>query len=785
MFKNYFKIAWRNIAKHRTFSVINIGGLAIGIAAVLLIALYIQTELSYDNFHVNGKNIYRIGFSNGDEGTATEFTAPFSVDAQKQFPEIKSYCRVSTDHDSWFLYGNKSIKTSTLKYVDETFFNLFSFKLLSGNGSDALKNPYSIVLSKNIAKKIFGKENAVGKMLTVNGSKNYMVTGIAEDAPNNSTIQYDAVASISTLYHDEAYHMDWNGGWQYQHFILLQSNTNTANVEVKFKKFLWDNYNEKFVGANAKQWLQASLQPLAKNHLWYSDDSANTRTNIYVFSIVALLVLIISCINYINLSIAGAASRFKEIGVRKVLGAVKKQLVKQFMSETFLITLLGLILAIAISMLLFPLYQNLLSKTISLQSSQIISIIVVGIILVGLISIIAGGYLSFYLSSLKPANIFKMQIPNGGKQKLSNALIVVQFAVSAALISAVFIVQIQLRYIKNKSLGFDKEHIIVLTLTGDEMQKKDSLLKQQMASLSSMASISAMSEVPYNNITENGFLPEGRKNHVTIHQLDADNDLLKTMNISLKEGQYFSSANPSENDGYVINQELAEELGWQQPIGKTINRDGNHKVIGVVQNFHFASMHDKIAPLIITNKPYRNLYNYLVIKYNGDNPSPLIAQLNNVWKTNVSAAPFDYWFLDTAFDTLYKSEQRFQQLFFYFSLLSIILSLAGVFGMVLLTIQQKTKEIGIRKVLGAGITDIIELVAKKYVYLIIIAFVIAVPITWIYIHQWLQGFAYRINMHWWMFLLPALVILFFAIMIISIQTYKASIANPVKSLRTE
>jgi ABC-type antimicrobial peptide transport system, permease component len=785
MFKNYFKIAWRVINRHKAFSIINIGGLAIGMAAVLLITLYIQTELSYDNFHKNGNDIYRVGFSSKDEKVATEFTAPFSVDAQKQFPEIKSYCRVSESHDSWFLYQNKSIKTSTLKYTDETFFSLFSFRLIAGNTADALKNPYSIVLSKNIAGKIFGNENAVGKMITVNGNKNYLVTGIAENAPENSTIQYDAIASISTLYHDTTYFMGWNGGWQYQHFLLLQPNTDMAGLQGKFKNFMWANFNEKIIGTHTAQWLQASLQPLTKIHLWYDDGSANTRTNIYVFGIVAVLVLVISCINYINLSIAGASSRFKEIGVRKVLGAVKKQLVKQFLSETLLITLFGLILAMAISMLVFPLYQDVLGKGIALSPSQIIFINIVGIILVGLISLIAGGYLSFYLSSLKPATIFKMQMPKSGKQKLSNSLIIVQFAVSVALISAVFIVQMQLQYIKNKSLGFDKEHTLVLTLTGDEVQKKALLLKQQVAGLAGVTSVSAMSEVPYNNITQNGFLPEDRKDWVTVHELDADENLLKTMNIALKAGKYFSSENQSENGGYVINQALADELGWQQPIGKTITRNGVHKIIGVVQNFHFASLHDKIAPLIVTNNPDFGFYNFLVIKYNGNNPSPLIALLNNVWKNNASAAPFDYWFLDAAFNALYKSEQKFQQLFFYFSVLSIILSLAGVFGLVLLTIQQKTKEIGIRKILGAGMVDIVELVAGKYVYLIVIAFIVAALLTWVYVNQWLQGFAYRIHTQWWMFLLPALVVLFFALMVISIQTYKAGLANPVKSLRTE
>jgi len=787
MVYNYLKIAWRNIAKHKIFSLINIGGLAIGIAAVIMIFLYIQTELSYDNFHEHQSNIYRVGFSAAGEQSgqaSAAFTAPFSIDAQKLFPEIASSCRVSENHESWFSYGDKRIKTATLKYADASLFQFFSFTLLSGNVMGALKDPYTIVLSKNIAEKLFGNTDAVGKMITVDGSKNYMVTAVSENVPDHSTIQFEAVASITTLYQDNAYHMDWNGGWQYQHYLLLQPHTQIAGLEAKFKNFMWHNFNEKFAGTNSKQWLVASLQPLAKIHLWYSDDAVNTRTNIYVFSLIALLVLLISCINYINLSIAGASSRFKEIGVRKVLGAFQKQLIKQFMSETGLVTLLALLLAGIITVALFPIYQNILGRAITLDASQLTVICIFGCLLLVLINLVAGGYLSFYLSALKPVNIFKMQLPASGKQRLSNILIVLQFAISVALIAAVFMVQLQMRYVKSRPSGFDKEHIIVLTLTGKEVQQKSELLKQQIEKLAGVTSVSAMSEVPYNDITRNGFLPEGRKDYLTIHQLDADPDLLRTLNIGLKSGQYFSSDHPSGKEGYIINQALADELGWQDPIGKSISRDGVHKVIGVVQDFHFASLHDKIGPLIITNKPYMDLYGFLVVKYGNTDPVPLMEQLHAIWKDNVSA-PFDYWFLDTAFNTLYQSEQRFQQLFLYFSLLSVILSLAGVFGMVLLTIQQKTKEIGIRKVLGAGVTDILALTAKKYVYLILVAFAIAVPAAWMYINNWLQSFAYRITVQWWMFVLPALVVLVFAFLVMAIQTMQALMANPVKSLRRE
>jgi len=788
MIKNYFITAWRNLWKHKVVSVINIAGLAIGIAAVLLINVYIQSETSYDHFHKNIDSIYRVGFFTSLQdklkGTSPDFTAPFSVDARDQFPEIQSFCRISRSHEVWILYGDKSIKTTDLKFTDESFFNLFTFNLLSGNPLTALQNPNSIVLSKKLARKIFGNIEPVGKTILVDGKINYLVTGVSDNPPFNSTIQYEAMASISTLYHDVNYFMGWNGGWQYTHYLRLKDNDAAVNLEEKFKDFLWVNFNQKFSGS-ASEKLNACLQPMSKIHLYHDYNSDNTRINIYVFSIIALLILIISCINYINLSFAHASSRFKEVAVRKVLGAIRMQLIKQFMGETFLISFLALLLAFCLAILLFPVYQSISGRDMIISTREFAFIGFFVLMLMIFISLAAGGYLTFYLSSLSSVNTFKMKLPKPARVKLGNVLIVVQFAIATALVSAVFVVQLQLHYVKNKPLGFDKENIIVLSLTGNEVREKAWLLKQQIIGLSEVTSVSAMSEVPYDDIAQNGFLPEGRKDYLTIHQLDADEDLLRTMNINLVSGNYFSVQNKSEADGYLINQALADKLGWKDPLGKSISRNGVHQVIGVVGNFHFASMHDQISPLIITNKPWLDQYEFLVIKYNTANPSLLVRKLDDLWKKNVSAAPFDYWFLDSAFDSLYRSEEKYQLLFFCFSILSIVLSLAGVFGLVLLNIQYKTKEMGLRKVLGAGLADIIWLTVKKFLNLIVLASFIAFPAAWYYSETWLQNFAYRIQLQWWMFAVPGMVVLLIAFVVISLQTLKTALASPVKSLRTE
>jgi len=787
MIRNYLITAWRNIWKYKAVSFINIGGLAIGIAAVILIAVYIQSEASYDHFHKNLNSIYRVGFSSGISDdpaiVSSQFTAPFSEDAQKQFPEIQNHCRVSGSHEAWVLSGEKSIKTSDLKYTDGSFFKMFSFTMSSGNPQTALQNPYSLVLSKSLAAKLFGRTEAVGKTVLIDGRTNYLVTGVTDDAPGNSTIKYEALASISTLYHDSTYYMDWNGGWQYSHYLQLSKDASASGLEKKFKDFLWTNFNQKF--STPSQSLVAHLQPMSKIHLYYDDSASNTRTNIYVFSIIALLILIISCINYINLSVARASSRFKEVGVRKVLGALRMQLIKQFMGETFLISLISLLLAVFIALALFPVYQDISGSAMHIEVKELVFIGSLVLALMLIISLSAGGYLSIYLSSLNTVNTFRMKLPKSGKQILGNVLIVLQFVISTALITTVLIVQFQMQFIKNKPLGFDKDHIVVVSLTGSSAQLKAVTLKQQIADLSYVSGVSAMSEVPHDNITQNGFLPEGRKDFLTFHQLDADENLLKTLNIQLLAGSYFSDQHKADADEYIINQALADKLGWKEPLGKTINRDGAHKVIGVVQNFHFASMHEQISPLIITNKPWLNQYSYLVIKYKADNPTLLVSRLQEIWKQNIDSAPFDYWFLDNAFDTLYKSEQRFQLLFFCFSVFSIVLSLAGVFGLVLLNIQYKTKEIGIRKVLGASVADIIRLSARKFLLLIVLASAIAFPAAWYYSGTWLQDFAYRITMQWWMFALSGIVVLFLAFLVISLQTLNAAKAKPVDSLRTE
>jgi len=787
MLKNYLKTAWRNFLKNRILSLINLGGLSIGIAAVLLIGMYIYSETGYDDFQQNKSSLYRVGFhfwQNGKLlGNGAEFTPPFGPDAKNEFPEITSFTRISSERVAYITYNDKTFKIDNIHHADSNFFQLFSYKLLQGNASTVLKEPHSIVLTNETAKKLFGKEEALGKVVHLDNQSDYIVTGITSESPSNTHLSYNALLSFSTLYAEPGNFMDWNGGEQYITYLQLKDGVNRESFEKKLPSFMWKHINGEYAKRDLR--IDASLQPIQDIHLYYNDNSNTLRTNIYVFSIIALLILIISCVNYVNLTTAQATSRFKEVGVRKVLGAARTQLIKQFLIETLLATTISFIIAIVLVILLSPVYQQMLGRNLPSLSLRTAPMLLLLFIIIMIVAAIAGSYIAFYLSSFNVTRILKALLPQSGQSIFRKGLIVAQFVISIALMSCTLLVTLQLKYSKNINPGYDRDHILVLPLIGEKTMEAYPMLQQKLSQMSGVQQVSALSEIPYDGISNNGFVPEGDTKAIIIHQLDADENFLKTFNINLAAGNYFSKDRPTLTDGYIINETLAKTLGWQNPLGKTISRNGDHKVVGVIKDFHFASLHDKIEPLIITNKPWENHYSYLAIKYQTGNTSAFIDYIKKIWRNTLSDAPFDYWFLDDAFNNIYKSEERFQRIFLYFSALSIMLSLAGVFGLVALTLKQRTKEFGIRKVLGAGIVDIIKLTVKDFIWPIILAALIATPLAWYYMSEWLQNFAYRISIGWWMFAICGFMVLLITISTISFQAIKAAIANPVKSLRTE
>jgi len=787
MFANYLKLAWRNAVKNKLLSFINIGSLSVGIAAVLMIGLYIYSETSYDRFQQNKSSVYRVGFKFWQSGKllgeGAEFTPPFAADAQRELAGIKTFTRVSSPRTAIISYYDKSIKLDNIRYVDSSFFTVFSYKLLEGRQQSVLTSPHSIVLTTETANKLFGDENPVGKLVTLDAQNSYTVTGVAQDAPANSHLSYSALASFSTLYAEPGNYMDWNGGEQYSAYLQLGNGINAANIEKGFPAFLWKHINQQYATRAIK--IDATLQPLQDIHLHYSDNSTTLRNNIYVFGIVALLILVISCVNYVNLTTAQATGRFKEVGVRKVLGALRGQLVKQFLIETLLLTSVAFCVAIILVVVLQPVLSQVAGKQLSpFLLSTLPALLILFLIVMGL-GAIAGSYVSFYLASFDISRIFRAAFPKSTQSRFKKGLIVAQFAITIGLVACTVAVALQLKYSKHINMGFDKQQVLVLPLTGETAQKNYAVLQQKLLQFNAVKHVSAVSEIPYNGITNNGFVPEGDTKALILHQLDADESLLETFKIKMVAGNYFSKADPALANGYLINEALAKLLGWQNPIGKTISRDGKHTIIGVISDFHFASLHDKIEPLIITNKPADGRYGYLAVKYSTEDVPALIRSVQQTWKTTFNTIPFDYWFLDDAFNTVYISEQHFQKLFMCFAGLSMVLSLSGVFGLVALTIKQRVKEFGVRKVLGAGVADIIFITVKEFAALVILGAAIITPAAWLYVHGWLQNFAYHISVNAWLFIASGLAVFIVTVSVISFQAVKAAAVNPVKSLRSE
>jgi putative ABC transport system permease protein len=788
MLKGHLKTAFRSLARNRIQSGVNIFGLAIGFTAVILILLFIYGEFSYDRFHENKDALYRVSikrFREGKlDGDGPQFTPPLGPAMLKDFPEIKNFARISSERVGWLSSpGKEPLKTEQMHHADPSLLEIFSFPLVQGDAKTALAQPYSIVLTEQTAKKIFDKENAVGKIIRIDNKDDYTVTAVAKDPPLNSTIRFNALISFATLYNNPNLFLGWDGGNQYTTFVLLQKNATAEAVNAKLPALLWKPINEKYTKAGAR--LEAYLQPLGKLHLYHEENSASLRSNISIFSIVAIFILLIACVNFVNLTTARASKRAKEVGVRKVLGAGRKKLIGQFLTESLLLTLIAFIVSIVLLVVAAPLYEQVFGKPLDLGGMTNITMISAATLLFFLVGLVIGIYPAFHVSRFDTIRTLKGMLTKEGKPYLRNALVIIQFTISIALIASTLVIFQQQQYIRNKKLGFTKDNIVVLPLTGQEAQAKVELLKQQLKGLPAIASVSASSDVPHRGFTTNGYKPEGVQNYMQVHVVDADEDFLNTYNIPLVDGSNFSKERPLDKSGFLINETLAKTLGWKNPVGKKIERNGVHEVIGVVKDFYFASLHDKIEPLIITNTPWADKFDYLAIHYNSDHTPQLLNDIKQQWKKIVPATPFDYWFLNDSFNELYKSEQQFQHGFLYSSILAIVLAMLGIFGLVSFSVERRTKEIGIRKVLGASSISVAGLLSKDFLVLVLLANILAWPLAWHFMHRWLEDFANRIELSWWIFLVAALLAVFIALLTVGLQALKAALANPVKNLKTE
>ena len=798
MFKNYLKTAWRNLRKNKLYSIINIFGLTVGLAACLLIGVYINNELSYDKFNTNADRIVRATMEYKQAETVNEVaTTGTKVGPQfkRTFPAIEEYVRTYIG-SSIIKNGEKIFDEPRVLYADDPFFKVFSFKLIEGNAATALDAPGKIVLTSSMAKKYFGKENPVDKTLSVNG-KDMIVSAVCDDAPQNSQLKFDFVTQFLNLNNVKEENW-WTANWVT--YFLLRDKNSLSQLQQQVNKYMQTPEVREGARLEGSNYLAIHLQPLTSVHLHSSlagFEPNGSMTYVYMFFMIALLILIIACANYTNLATAQSASRSGEIGMRKVMGASKKQVFIQFIGESAVITFIAAVLAFLLSMFLIPYFNNITGTQfgldVLLQPVPILSLIVFCI----LVSFFAGLYPALVLSGTQIIGVLKKGFTfTGGNNLLRKGLIVTQFAVSIFLIIYTVIILQQMNFMQTKKLGYDKEHVLVLPI-GGKMKKDFQNIKEAIEKVPAVEAVTASYETPEFVKWGDGITAKDEKGvqSVSLKAMPVDLDFTSTLKIQLMAGRDFQQSDfaimDTSNDysnyrqPFIINETLAKKLGWtpEQAIGKIIEKGSPGPVVGVVKDFNFSSLHDPIGPLVMFLS--RDFANVFMVRIAGNNTKTILRGLEDVWKQRAPERPFNFHFLDDDYNKLYQAEQRTSVLFSVASGLAILLACLGLFGLAAFTTVQRTKEIGIRRVLGATVSGITMLVSSNFLKLIGIAIIIAAPLSWWAANKWLQDFAFRIPVQLYVFFIVAMATLLIALCTVSFHSIKAALANPVKSLRTE
>lgn len=795
MIKNYFKISLRNFGRNKLYSFINITGLSVGIMCCVLIFGYVQYETSFDRFNKNADRIYRLTevLHLPKEDNARAVTSPPMATAiQFNFPEVEKAVRINYSVRI-LSYRETKLYDTKIMYADSTLFDVFTFPMVEGNAAKALVNPYSVVLTESAEKKYFGSEPAFGKVMQLSDTINLTVTGIIKDVPSNSHFTFDCILSHVTI-NEMNHHQpedNWfnNGSYTY---LLLSKDANPAQLEGKISDFIGKEMVEEKKATGL--WYNLKLQPLTDIHLRSKlnseVDSQGDITYVYIFSIAAILILLIACCNFINLSTAKSIGRAKEIGLRKVIGARRLQLTFQFLSESFLLVVVAALLSIGLLQLLLPWFNSFTSQSLRfLHWNNHPLLFLYGGIIVG-VSLLAGIYPAFLMSSFSPVKVLKGNIKHGWEDIfLRKGLVVFQFTAAIILIIATTLVFQQLQFIQNKKLGLNKEQVVEIELSGIDGAKTETLLSELKKNPAVVNG--SLTDFSFKNgISRIAMLPEGAlENEVRSENvISVDENFLKTFQVELVAGRDFSKAFSTDpQESFIVNETAVRDFGWGSPadaIGKNINWNGEKKgkVIGVVKDFNYSSLHDQIKPLIIQILP--GWYGYVALRIQPGNLQQTLSDLESKWKIN-SSSSFSYSFLDEDFAHLYKAEQNLQRTLGLFTLLSIFIACLGLFGLAAAMVKQRFREVGIRKVLGASIMSVVSLLSKDFLKLVMVAIFIAIPVTWIAVSKWLENFAYRVNVNWWVFGIAAITALLIAFITVSIQAMKAAIVNPVKSLRTE
>ena len=799
MIRNYFKTAFRNLRKNKLYSAINIFGLTIGITACLLIGLYISQELSYDAFNSNSSRIVRTTMEYGKAGTINSTaTTGTKVGPQfkRLFPEIKEYVRTFISHNV-VTGNNKMFDEPRILYADEAFFKLFSFHLIEGEPATVLDAPDKIVITQSMAKKYFGNQETLNKTLT-SGGKDLRISGICEDIPQNSQLKFDFVTNFMNLGNGVKDETWWTANWIT--YFLLDDKKSIAILQEQVNNYMSSPAVKKDAGLEGNSYLTYHFEPLARVHLFSSlagfEPNGSIRY-VYMFAIIALLILIIACANYTNLATAQSTGRSGEIGMRKVMGASPAQVFMQFIGESSVITFVSAALAFIFGILLIPYFNNItgfrFTSAMLMKPVPIIFLLLFSI----LVSLCSGLYPAVVLSRTQALGVLKNGFSfTGGNKLLQKILIVAQFSISVFLIIYTVIILQQMQFMQTKNLGYNKEQVLVLPIGGKMLQEFQHL-KDAFSQEPTVEGVTASYDTPEYVQWSDGItvMDEKGKHEISLNAMPVDLDFIKTMKMELAAGRDFQQSDWSMMDTannsshfrqpYLINESLAAKIGWspQQSIGKMIENRFPGPVLGVVKDFNFSSLHNPIGPLLLFLG--RDFSRNFMIRINGNDMPKTVSHLEEIWKQRVPDRPFNYHFLDDDYNKLYQAEHRTSAFFCVSAGLAIVLACLGLFGLVAFTTVQRTKEIGIRRVLGASISNITLLVAKNFLLLVSVAILIAVPIAWWAGSKWLQDFSYRIPVHKSIFVLTSLVTVVLAFLTLGYHSIRVALLNPAKSMRTE
>jgi putative ABC transport system permease protein len=785
MLRNYIKTAWRNLLKNKFYTVINIAGLTAGLAIGILILLWVQDELSFNTSPKKTPDIYRLELFGGT-GTSRQIfsvdVAPIGLLAKKQLPDVVDQVRLTGNYDySLYKYQDKVFGDENAMYADPSFFSIFDFNLVQGDPAKPFPDDNSVVITKSTAEKCFGNANPIGKVITADNKANFTVSGVINDFPKNSDMNFDMIMPMSL--HMKlmlAQKMDMSNNFSqldYETFLLLKPGIDLKSLTTKIRQI---HLNHKADDTDAEY----LLLPLSKMHLYNADMSDNGIATIRIFIIIAVLILVIACINYVNLSTARSMLRSKEISMRKIVGAGKAQLFIQFIVETALLFSLATVLALGLIFILMPLYNQVSGKQLSLNLGDYHIWLVILTAITGTLAA-SSIYPALLLSSFEPLKALKGKISAGiGDVLFRKILVVTQFTFSIVLIVGTIIITGQLNYIRSKNLGYDKSDVISVwmrDMTPHYEAAKAELLKQP--------GVLAVTRSNQNIVRYQGFTGssdwDGKdpKNNLMVHPLAVDKDLISFFKMKLVAGSSFTGAG-TDTARFILNEAAIKEIGMKDPIGKRFKMEGiNGKIIGVVGDFHYASMKEKIAPAVFWYQP--QYLNKMYIKTTRRDAPKALAAAEREFKQYNGEYPFGYAFLDDIFNNIYQGEQREGTLFTYFAGIAIFISCLGLLGLAAYTAQVRTREIGVRKVLGASVGRIVGLLAQDFVKLVFIAILIATPVAWFAMYKWLEDYAYRIGIGWWVFVLAGFVAIVIAFVTITFHTLKAALMNPVKSLRSE